>query len=134
MKSKLILCTLLLITGTSFAQHPFTIKGNLSELEQDVKLTLTYIDKGTYKQESVISKRGLFTFSGDVSKPTHAWLTIDPLQPELASNDEGYIEPDTKEFFIDNSIITIKGGDNIKTASVKGSKTQIDFMSLQAAE
>jgi peroxiredoxin len=135
MKSKLIIGTLfLLIGGTTFAQQKFTIKGNLSKLREDVKVMLSYRDNGIYKEDSAIVKKGAFTFSGSVNEPTRATLQVKSLQPDTTPMTyEKYAAQDRKQFFVDNAVITVKGDTAVKTASIKGGKTQTDFLLLEAA-
>lgn len=135
MKSKLIIGTVLLfIGGTTFAQQKFTIKGTLSRLRQDVKVMLSYRDNGIYKQDSTIAKKGEFTFSGNVIEPTRATLQLKSLQPDTTlMMDESFASQDRKDFFLDNVVITVKGDNAVKTAGIKGGKTQTDFLLLEAA-
>ena len=135
MKSNLIIGTLLLCTGsTAFAQQKFTITGNLFKLKEDVKVMLSYRDNGTYKTDSTIAKKGTFTFSGKVTEPTRATLQVKSLQPNTTPMTyEKFAAQDTKEFFLDNAVISVKGETAVKTASIKGGKTQTEFLSLEAA-
>ena len=134
MKSKPFIGILLLLTGsTTFAQQHFTIKGNLSKLTEDVKVMLSYRDNSTYKNDSTIAKKGVFTFSGTITEPTRATLLVKSLQPDTTPMTyEKYIAQDQKDLFLENSVITITGSSAVKTATIKGGKTQTDFLSLQA--
>jgi thiol-disulfide isomerase/thioredoxin len=135
MKSNLIIGTLLLFTGsTTFAQQKFTIKGDLPKRREDVKVMLSYSDNGTYKQDSTITQKGAFTFSGSVTEPTRATIQVKSLQPDTTPMTyEKYAARDLKDFFLENTAITVKGDTAVQTASIKGGKTQTEFLSLQAA-
>ncbi|THU36935.1 AhpC/TSA family protein [Niastella caeni] len=135
MKNKLIIGMLLLLTfGSAFAQQKFTIKGTLAKPKGDIKVMLSYSDNGSYKQDSAIVQKGVFTFSGSVTEPTRATLQVKSLQPDnTPMTYEKFAARDTKEFFLDNTVITVKGDTAVKTATIKGGKTQADFLSLEAA-
>jgi peroxiredoxin len=135
MKNKLIIGTLLLLTGgNAFTQQKYTIKGNLSKLKGEVKVMLSYRTNGSYKQDSTVTKKGAFTFSGSVSEPARATIRIKSLQPDTTPMTyEKYVAQDTRDLFIENAVITVKGDSTVKTANITGGKTQIDFLSLETA-
>jgi hypothetical protein len=99
MKNKLIIGTLLLLTGgNAFTQQKYTIKGNLSKLKGEVKVMLSYRTNGSYKQDSTVTKKGAFTFSGSVSEPARATIRIKSLQRDTTPMTyEKYVAQDTRD-------------------------------------
>ena len=69
-------------------------------------------------------------FSGNVIEPTRATLQLKSLQPDMP--DEEFASQDRKDFFLENVVITVKGDTAVKTANIKGGKTQTDFLLLEA--
>lgn len=129
MKRTVILCLAFTALATLVkAQHPFTIEGQLGTDKQGY-IILDYTSKGTYMRDSAVVTNGKFKFSGTYGDPIYAMLDLNPRQ--------GYVTPDKVvpadniKFFIDGNI-AVKSNADLKSAEIKGGKTEADYLKRDA--
>lgn len=129
MKKIAILCLAFTTLATLVkAQHPFIIEGQLAADKQGF-IILDYTNKGEYTRDSAVVTNGRFKFSGTYTDPLYGMLDLNPKR--------GYVTPDKVvpadniKFFIDGNI-TVKGNADLKSAEIKGGKTQADYLKRDA--
>ncbi|NML22378.1 AhpC/TSA family protein [Pseudoflavitalea sp. G-6-1-2] len=108
-----------------FAQQPFVIKGKLSGLTNPAKLRLLITKPGGAIKDSVITRNGEFTFSGQIDEPRRAYLSLESVSSEAVAS------KDRLQFFAEPGEIVVKGSSSIANASIKGGKTNDEFQELQ---
>ncbi|GGH32793.1 AhpC/TSA family protein [Sphingobacterium alkalisoli] len=127
MNIKLIVA-LLLLPFMAAAQGSYTIKGKLPALKEAAKVYLVLLKNGAWTEvDSVVVNKGKFQFSGTVEEPQNAILTLKRHSTAGSSRHR-----DSKDFFIENSAITVVGTDSIRTAEVKGSISDIQNRQREA--
>lgn len=133
--------TLILITGfvsvISFAQTPFeyNLSGSIKDIGEPGKVAMIWSADGKRQSDTVALDKGKFEFKGQLSSPVKAILVL------LKSSDNprmmlsiGYggdvMGRDGRQVYLDKGNIILEG-DNLKTATIRGSATQKDFDELQ---
>lgn len=129
MKKTAILCLAFTAMATLVkAQHPFTIEGQLAP-DKHGFVILDYSTMGKYTRDSAVVTNGKFTFKGTLGDPVYATLNLNPVQ--------GYVPPGTPivndliKLFIEGNT-TVKSNAGLKTADIKGSKTEADYLKRDA--
>ena len=107
------------------AQDGFTLKGKIGTLNAPAMVFLTYRDAGTSITDSAYLKDGFFTFTGKVTAPVQAGLSIRHNDPAAGVN-----RPDYTGFYLENAVITISSPDSARNARITGSKTNDDNITL----
>jgi len=115
---------LFFLSGYAIAQTSFIIKGQLSPALNEKKILLSYKKNGVNVEDSTIVKMGKFTFKGLIGDPAYARLSVDPPAMITVKNVKTL---DNRDFFIDGGEVLIKGQSGVKSAEIKGGKTQSDF-------
>ena len=125
MKKTVIYCVALTALATlSKAQQPFVVEGQLGADKQGYVI-LDYTSKGNYQRDSAVVTNGKFSFKGVFTDPLYAMADLNPVR--------GYVTPDKIvpadriKFFIDGNI-SIKSSAGLQGATVKGGKTQADYL------
>lgn len=133
MMNKQIFCFLfsILLFGAAQAQSKYTVTGKLTGLKEPSKIFLQYRSGGEWVDDSAIIKNGNFTFKGTVDRPVKATLIIRPLNDDGPLTYEKQRALDKLEFYLEKAAVSIKG-DDLKTATVKGGKTQKEYLVLQS--
>jgi len=99
------------------AQHKFIIRGNISGLNNEMKVKLVYaIPHATYV-DSTVTRQGKFELTGTISTPTKATLSLQSM--------------DFQVFYICAGETTITGRD-LQTAEIKGGQGQVDWLLLKS--
>ncbi|PKQ63267.1 hypothetical protein BZG01_16225 [Labilibaculum manganireducens] len=106
----------------------FTVKGELSELKKDAKVTLSYTgENGVNVIDTTTSQQGKFLFRGVVTNPVNARIhyvsdeeVIDPF-----SNMKGY-KMDAVNFLLSNGTTVIKGK-RLRKSDVSGTLVQNEY-------
>ncbi|GAA4515065.1 DUF4369 domain-containing protein [Sphingobacterium thermophilum] len=97
-----LLCTLL--TGTSWAQQPFTLKGKIGQYNAPAKLFLQYTEDGKQITEAIPLTDGKFEFKGTLKNATPANLYL------VTSGNEADIKnAESFDLIINPASITLKG-------------------------
>lgn len=141
-----VCAALMTLAVTIQAQQKFTVNGNVKNLKNGTILSLMYQQNGRLIADSVIVENGMFSFSGSVSEPVKARLMVkQPVShmtgmhgaagaksssdaPKKASPAPvGMQRPDITEFYLEQGTISVRGTDSLKTAEIKGGRTQQDF-------
>lgn len=107
------------------AQKGYTIHGKIGNLDAPAKAYLSYIDGDIKFEDSVILKKGSFTFKGTLNTPVQAAIVLkhDTAAPK-----------DYLRFFLENAAISITASDSVNNAVVKGSATNDDDKALMALQ
>ncbi len=105
------------------AQEGFTIHGKIGTLDAPAKAFLRYKDDGKIVTDSAILHNGQFTFTGKLTSPVEADLTI--------KHGDTFSSRDNLHFYIENADITVTAQDNfVRNAVVKGSLTNDEYRRL----
>ncbi len=105
------------------AQEGFTIHGKIGTLDAPAKAFLRYKDDGKTVTDSAILHNGQFTFTGKLTSPVEADLTI--------KHGDTFSSRDNLHFYIENADITVTAQDNfVRNAVVKGSLTNDEYRRL----
>lgn len=132
---------LLAITGfisvMAFAQTPFQykLKGSIRDIGEPGKVAMIWVADGKRQADTVELSKGKFEFKGKINSPVRAILVV------LKSSDNphmmlsmGYageiVGRDGRQVYLGKGNITLKG-DSLKTATIKGSASQVDYEVLQ---
>lgn len=100
-------------------QKGFVIKGAITGLAENSKVTLTDLNKPTDTVARGVVSKGSFVLKGAVAEPNLHQLNFDVAGKKAA-------------LFMGNETITIKGSiDNVQKLDVKGSPSNDDFMEFQ---
>ncbi|QJB30638.1 AhpC/TSA family protein [Chitinophaga oryzae] len=104
----------------------FTLKGDIKGLP-DRYIYLGYAEGANkFRQDSVMTRNGKFTFSGELSQPTQARLYVDKVKAM-------YGEGDVTSFFIEPGTLQLKSATaKLKDAKLTGSKVQLEQEELEA--
>lgn len=128
---KIIYMLMAVFTSHSLqAQQKFTIKGNLTAVTEPMKVFLSYSDGGKYEKDSVITIKGQFQFSGIVSRPVKASLSlrkVDPGQVKAPKIGDVVEAPDWADLMIDPGVTEINGP-SLTKATIKGGKSQEEYL------
>ncbi|MBL4676815.1 MAG: AhpC/TSA family protein [Mucilaginibacter sp.] len=136
MKSiNLIFCAFaLVISQTSGAQttqqNQFTLTGKLSPIGAD-SVSLSYVNAmGKYTQVTKPVKKGRFSLNGKINNPTAARLLLKKAGKRLSEYEQ---QTRAREFYIEPGQLTLTGNPlDSKTLTLKGSKSQEDYLKLDA--
>jgi len=106
------------------AQHAFSLNGEVSGGAAPARIQLYYTDdNGANMHDSIRVAGGKFSFHGNISTPTMAYITG-------ASSDRD--EAHSISFFLEPAAMTIMlPADDYRKAVIKGSKTQDEYMELE---
>jgi len=115
---------------TAFAQDKYTLRGKLTEVPQNSKVYLGYYQAGLYKTDSVLLKNGAFSFAGTIDLPIKATLQIRTPRPAKGADiNQQPVTDDQQVFYLEKGAINVEGK-NVRSALIKGGKTQADYQSL----
>ncbi|SKC95638.1 Peroxiredoxin [Chitinophaga ginsengisegetis] len=120
-----LLCT----SNHLFAQHEFTVRGELGKDQQGM-IRITYSNRGEMVKDSVNFKDGRFTLSGKITSPTQAVVVINPLYGRITYDQ--YMALDQQEFYLSPGVNTIEGKAGLKTAKITNGKEQASFRILDS--
>jgi len=127
-KSYLLLAAILIACQTAQAQQTFTINGQLATKKQG-KVLLSYRlhDKNVLDSANVIN--GAFTLKNEIADPSFAVLYLNRPAVIGPENQGG---ADFQAFFLEPTVVSIKGGDSLKYAKIIGGKSQSDFLEFES--
>ncbi|SMD07431.1 TlpA disulfide reductase family protein [Pedobacter nyackensis] len=122
MMKKVILTAVLSLPLFVWAQNDtFSIEGKVSKPKKGAKAYLVYMPGEIGKIDSCEVKNGAFSFSGKVSRPTHAILKLSHSERGLGKNPDYYI------IYVENGATVVSVKDSIKYASISGAKISVDY-------
>lgn len=107
------------------SQEKYSVNGRLTQIRPKDKIFLSYYKDGSYHTDSVVAVNGTFNFSGDVKIPTRATIQIKTPKPSKSIVPIPRPLQDLQVFFLEKGTIQITG-ENLKTAKIRGGKTQSD--------
>ncbi|UKJ06795.1 TlpA disulfide reductase family protein [Solitalea lacus] len=99
----------------------FKIEGRVANQKQEAKAYLMYRAEGKNKIDSAELVNGKFLFSGKVSAPTSATLTLAHSGQRLGENQDKYI------LYLDKGDIVLSTKDSIKNATISGAKLSVEY-------
>ncbi|MBC9909441.1 TlpA disulfide reductase family protein [Chitinophaga varians] len=119
---QLLVASLLVSTMPALAQDTtFTIKGNIGKIDAPAKVYLSYRNTGGNVLDSVVMKKGSFTFKGVTTSPVMATLLLDHQgagrQPNM----------DMLSCYVENGTLQLTAKDSIKNAVFKNSRINSDY-------
>lgn len=118
---------------SSHAQDNYTIKGQLGAVAEPARIALHYMADGHLYTDTVLLANGKFEMTGRALKqPVKATLTLVPQR----DNDRpltlaDYRSIDWQDFYLEKGAISVTG-DKLKTALIRGGKTQEEYLVLKA--
>ncbi|MBV8252065.1 MAG: AhpC/TSA family protein [Chitinophaga sp.] len=113
---KIIFSSLLLLPMVMMAQDTtFTIKGSIRKLNSPAKAYLSYRNANGPVLDSVLMKKGRFTFKGAVTDPVMAIISIDH------AGDGSQKGMDAITCYIERGSFELMANDSIKNAVIKNS-------------
>ncbi|QEH42867.1 TlpA disulfide reductase family protein [Chitinophaga sp. XS-30] len=130
MRKSMILTAVCCLPLSLLAQKKFTIHGKVGTLDAPAKAYLNYKNDGNDVIDSVVLRKGSFTFTGVLASPTMAVLT---LKHDTVSRPRN-AERDALYFYIENASITVTADEYVQRAEVKGSATNDDDRALKALQ
>lgn len=111
------------------AQHPFTLKGRVSNLNNGDKIFLTYNVEGKDQYDSAIVSNGRFTFNGNLQFPVSASLYLhkNPYVNKPARGEK----MDYFRFYLAAEQMQLLAEDSLKNITIKGSAINQEFAELK---
>jgi len=109
-----------------FAQENYTITGEITNIPNTGKAYLIYSDGTQRKIDSTAISQGKFTFTGTVSEPGDAILTIDHHGVGMSQ----LSSPDILNLFLEKGTISIQGTDSAYNAVLSGTPLNEDRYKL----
>jgi peroxiredoxin len=120
--------SLLIIPFALLAQTAnYTINGKVGHLATATAY-LRYNNEAGEKIDSTVVINGVFKFTGDLGKPSHAYLIITKKGTDHHSNHAGLME-----FYLESGNISINSPDSIENAIITGSPINDDNAKLKIA-
>jgi thiol-disulfide isomerase/thioredoxin len=132
MKKKCIILLLLALANTAFSQDKFTIRGKLTDVKDREKIYLGYLSNGVGKIDSATISNGQFIFSGPIATPAKGTLEVRSAGPRTMDEMLNPSSRNMQEFYLDRGVIEVSGS-NLRSATIKGSRTQSEFRMLKGA-
>jgi peroxiredoxin len=116
--------------AAAHAQHPFTISGKLAKDKQGT-IILRYEDAGNYVTDSVQVTNGVFVFKGKLGDPSKASLVLEIAHAGAPSMQRA-MNADWKDFYLEEGTVVLNSNSDLRSAVVKGGKTQAAYAVLSA--
>ncbi|ATL48238.1 alkyl hydroperoxide reductase [Chitinophaga caeni] len=116
---------LLLFPTMAIAQDKFTISGNISSVEGQKMVVLSYLDNhGKEMRDTSLLHGGKFSFNGFTAYANRAHLALEPLKRDTTRR-RVY---DVKEFYLAKGNYTVTGSDGkMSAAEISGTQVQEEF-------
>lgn len=130
---KILLAILFLFPLLSFTQDkgkPFSIKGQIKNIDKVDWVYLTYRADGEWKTDSTQPKEGYYNFKGNLVEPLVANLRIKYQADPNGDKKQLNYQRDVAQVFIEPGKIKILSIDSFSNVSVKGSKSHNEFQKL----
>ena len=123
-----LLTTCLLVAGTLKAQQNFHLSGTITGVTAPTKAFLNYTDGSKTVRDSVLLRKGKFAFTGTVSRPLKAYLSLLPANRVVKQSKIGDVLPavDGIDLMLEPAKIRIEGK-NLASAQVTAGPAQADF-------
>jgi peroxiredoxin len=107
------------------AQKSFVVQGKIGPKTVPSMVYLTYQQEGQIMKDSVMLQKGQFSFKGKVNNPAQATIFVkEPGAKQVVAGDEA-------TFYLENSKISITSPDSLWKATIKGSRTNDDELTLR---
>lgn len=108
-------------------QKEFTLKGKVGMLDAPAKVYLGYRDDGKVVLDSVTPRKGVFTFTGHLSSPVMATLSVKRDTAASTGREALY-------FYLENSSMSVYAKDSLQRGVLKGSATNDEDRALKALQ
>lgn len=125
MKKTLLTLTMSLPLLAMAQNDTFNIEGKIGNQKAGAKAYLTYRAGNKNNVDSAALVEGKFSFSGKVSVPTSATLTLDHMGVGLRKITGSR---DNYTVYLDKGAIVLAAKDSIKNATISGAKLSIDYV------
>jgi peroxiredoxin len=125
MKKLILIAALSLPILASAQTDTFTIEGKVSNPASQSKAYLIYRAAGKNVIDSAELKDGGFSFSGKVTVPTSATLTLAHTGSGLRSIGKN---PDNYTLYLDQGTVVVNVKDSIKNATISGAKLSVEYV------
>ena len=122
MKSAWLLLFLAFFTAVQ-AQQTYTVEGNIEGVTKQMRVYLQYRVGRVFVNDSVITENGKFIFTGTTARPLKANLILLPMV-----RTQGMLT-DSRTFYLCSGMTAVSGN-SLRSALIKGGKTQDDYMQL----
>lgn len=129
---KLFLQTILLAIALNVdaqVHSTFEVTGHLENLKPGSIIYLKYKDGGNLRTDSVLSKKGSFKITGNISQPAKAtiWMNQPRVSEEIIENS------DELSFYLEPGVFRLTGNQRISEATLKGMSEQQAYAALNRA-
>src|ERR1700744_5525926 len=126
-KLKFLAMMLTIIPSALFAQsEKFTLTGKIAPVPPAAKAYLIYSNAAGRQSDSTSITNGTFKFSGDLAKPTSAYLIINKHGSGIDSREGNYIM-----MYLEGTDLTLNSPDTIENAKITGGTLNPDNARLQ---
>jgi peroxiredoxin len=126
LKGSLPLILMSVIGSGAWAQHAFTIKGQLGADKQG-KIMMFYKTGGKFKSDTSTVTNGAFVIKGEVTEPGIATMYLNKAEKITAEN---RAMVDAQTFSLEAADIKVSGKSDLKSAKITGGKSQADYTGL----
>jgi peroxiredoxin len=112
------------------AQTGYTLRGKIGRVDAPAIAYLEYSNAGKKVKDSVVMQKGSFLFTGHLSNPVQASVTLKHDTAALSKK----VRPDALYFWLENSAVTITAADSVTHGVVKGSLANEEDRELTALQ
>lgn len=124
----MLVCAASFLLPALNAQQKFQVNAKISNIAYPAKAFLRYNNGEQIQTDSVVVKKGKFTFSGTVLIPSEATITL-----QQSDGNTDMFTRDLLDLYLEKGKISIGGDKQVKSAVVKGAgKAQADFNRFNA--
>ncbi len=107
----------------------FTINGKIGKLDAPAKVYLIYESGGNYLRDSVLMRKGVFSFKGTITPPSRSFVIVDARGAGI--NDAG--DNSRINFYLEPGTITIESPDSAAHATISGTKLNAEYEQVKQA-
>ena len=108
----------------------YTIKGKVGSLNAPAKIFLYHSVNGKYQNDSTVLKNGAFEFTGPVTEPSQASLTVKRTDAPVKRGDA----IDATMLYVVQGTTVVNTKDSLKKAGITGTPLNIEYKQFQAAQ
>jgi peroxiredoxin len=131
---KFIVLSLVLLSTAAQSQKQYTLTGDVSKVKETVsKVYLSYYFNGVSTQDSAVVTDGKFVFKGTVTEPILGNLRAAyKVDTSVKTKRMVSYKKDVTPIYLENSAIQLSSIDSFANATIKGSKSHLEYNKLKA--
>ncbi len=129
---KFIVLSLVLLATAAQSQKQYTLSGDVSKVKETVtKVYLSYYFNGVSTQDSAVVTEGKFVFKGMVAEPILGNLRAAyKVDTSVKTKRMVSYKKDVTPIYLENSAIQLSSIDSFANATIKGSKSHLEYNKL----